>query len=372
MIVIMCWSCIHKERSTAASIETGQRWTEQRANEWYANQAWLIGTNFNPSSAINQLEFWQEETFDLETIDRELEWSAEIGMNCHRVYLHNLLWDQDSVGFLNRIDQYLEIADKYEVKTMFVLLDDVWDPSPELGRQIDPKPHLHNSGWIQAPGTAILGDTSRHGELQGYIRGVINQFANDERVIAWDLYNEPDNTNKAKYTDISDKHIYSEALLRKAFAWAREINPSQPLTCGLWQGDVNKWSNPDSLRSLERLMILNSDIISFHAYDSDTLEVIRKINALKAYNRPILCTEYLARGVGNTFEGLLPIFKRNNVAAINWGLVAGKTNTIYPWSSWEEAFTAEPTLWHHDIFRKDGTPFSQQEIDFISQITSSN
>ena len=320
------------------------------------------------------MEFWQEETFDIETIERELSWSADLGMNIHRVYLHNLLWQQDSIGFLNRVEQYLAISDKYNIKTMLVLLDDVWHPVPKLGKQPIPIPHVHNSGWVQAPGAAILGDTLRHGELEGYIKGVIRKFSNDDRVIVWDLYNEPDNVARdkgRKELELTNKHIYTLALLRKVVKWAKEVNPSQPLTTGLWRGDVNHWGTPDSLPELDKYMIENADIISFHTYDGDMKVVNQKINELKKYGRPLFCTEYLARGVGNTFESVLPIFKENKIGAINWGFVSGKTNTIYPWETWRKKYTSEPEVWHHDILKKDGTPYSEEEVKFISNIIKS-
>ena len=351
--------------------EIGIKWDAEKAWAWYDQQPWLVGTNFNPSTSINQLEFWQEETFDLETIDRELSWSADLGMNLHRVYLHNLLWQQDSIGFLKRVDQYLSTADKYGIKTMLVLLDDVWHPVPRPGKQPNPVPHVHNSGWVQSPGAAILGDSLRHGELEGYIKGVINQFSKDNRVLVWDLYNEPDNRamqEDRRDFEVKNKHIFSLALLKKVVRWAREVNPSQPLTVGLWRGAVEHWGTPDSLPELDKFMVENSDVISFHAYDGDMQVVKQKISELKKYDRPLLCTEYLARGAGNTFESVLPIFKKHKIAAINWGFVSGKTNTIYPWESWRKTYTDEPTVWHHDILRKDGKPFSEEEVSFLSNI----
>ena len=293
----------------------------------------------------------------------------------HRVYLHNLLWDQDSTGFLKRVEQYLAVADSLGIKTMFVLLDDLWHPVPRLGKQPEPVPHVHNSGWVQAPGAEILGDSTRHDELEDYIKGVISKFADDERVAVWDLYNEPDNVADREgraHLEVKNKHIYSLALLRKVFGWAREVNPSQPLTSGLWQGDIENWGEPDQLPDVDRFMVENSDVISFHAYDGDMNRVRKKIEELKSYNRPILCTEYLARGGGNTFQNVLPIFKEHKVAAINWGLVAGKTNTIYPWNSWNSTYTSEPSVWHHDVFRKSGEPYDQEETAFIKNITSRN
>lgn len=347
----------------------GTRWSEAKAWEWQKEQGWMAGANFNPSTAINQLEFFQESTFDRETIDRELAWSAELGMKIHRVYLHNLLWDQDSLGFLSRVDEFLKLANKHNIKTMLVLLDDVWHPIPKLGTQPDPIPFVHNSGWVQAPGAAILGDSLRHHELKNYIKGVMGRFANDTRVVAWDLYNEPDNVanqpGRAEI-EIKDKYTFAFSLLKKVMRWAREVNPSQPLTVGLWQGNHKLWGTPGALRPLERFMVENSDVISFHAYDEPEI-VKEKIVELKKYNRPLLCTEYMARTNGSTFEKILPILKENQIHAINWGFVSGKTNTIFPWSSWNTPFDSIPKIWFHDVYRTDKTPFSEQEIEFLKQ-----
>lgn len=376
LLIVGVFSCADKKKEKKINKKTvpaiAEQWSKEKAWEWYDQQPWLVGANFNPSSSINQLEFWQADTFDPATIDRELKWSANLGMNLHRVYLHNLLWNQDSVGFLKRLDEYLMMANKYGIKTMFVLLDDVWHPVAKLGKQPKPTPHVHNSGWVQAPGAEILGDSTRHDELKGYIKGVLKKFANDKRVLVWDIYNEPDNLagqpGRAAL-EVNDKHIYSLALLRKVFKWSRVVNPSQPLTTGIWRGNIDHWGTPDSLPPIDRYMIENSDVISFHAYDSDMENVKRKIMELKKYERPLLCTEYMARTNNNYFENVLPILREDKIAAINWGFVSGKSNTIYPWKSWDSTFTAEPKIWFHDILRKDGTPYSEAEVKFIKEMT---
>jgi hypothetical protein len=348
-----------------------QQWPVAKAWIWHDAQPWWVGTNFNPSTAINQLEFWQTDTFDAKTIGKELKWSAGLGMNVHRVYLHNLLWEQDAQGFIERLNVYLDIADRHKLKTIFVLLDDVWHPVPKLGKQPEPIPHLHNSGWVQAPGATILGDLNRHDELEPYVKGIISAFADDERVIMWDLYNEPDNVAKGKGRgplEVKNKKIYSLVLLKKVFGWAREVNPSQPLTSGLWKGNSAQWGDIKKLSTINQFMVENSDVISFHAYDASLEKVERKISELKKYNRPLFCTEYLARGLGNDFETLLPLFKKEKIGAVNWGLVDGKTNTKYPWKSWVIKFTEEPDVWHHDIFRADGTPYSNEETRFIKKM----
>ena len=381
LICIIFLSLIFIQCQKSPSPVADYRWTEERAWQWHNENGWMVGTNFNPSTSINQLEFWQEDTYDPETIERELEWSAELGMNMHRVYLHNLLWDQDSIGFLERVDNYLNISESKDIKTLFVLLDDVWHPVPKLGKQPEPIPFVHNSGWVQAPGSEILGDSSRHDELKNYVKGVISHFADDKRVVGWDLYNEPDNVASSdpenlvnninfrglnRGPEVKEKHIYSLSLLKKIFMWAREVNPSQPLTVGLWK-DSETWNDIDNLSAIDRFAISNSDVISFHAY-GDLEETRKKIEDLEQFNRPLLCTEYLARGEQNTFQIMLPLFKEKEIAAVNWGFVAGKTNTAFPWSSWQVEFDSLPKIWHHDIYLPDKTPYDEKEIAFLKDI----
>ena len=214
-----------------------RRWTPEQANNWYSHQPWLVGSNFIPSTAINQLEMWQADSFDLPTIDRELGWAESLGMNTMRVFLHNLLWQQDSAGFLKRMDQFLAVAEKHHIRIMFVLLDSVWDPNPHLGKQRDPRPHVHNSGWMQAPGADLLKDESRwNKELKPYVIGVIAHFRKDKRVLLWDLMNEPDNDSpQYKDQELRNKAEVALQLLKQEWEWARSAQPSQPLTSGVWK-----------------------------------------------------------------------------------------------------------------------------------------
>src|SRR5882762_9581616 len=279
----------------SVSAKAANPWTPQQANDWYSRQPWLVGSNFIPSTAINELEMWQAETFDLPTIDRELTWAESLGMNTMRVFLHNLLW-QDQQGFLARMEQFLRVADKHHIRITFVLLDSVWDPLPKLGKQREPRPHVHNSGWVQAPGAEILRDKSRwKKDLKPYVVGVISHFRNDHRVLMWDLINEPDNGNPAyKSSELSNKAELAFELLKQEWKWAREAKPSQPLTSGVWTGD---WSSDAKLTALYRFQLENSDVISFHSYDPPA-EMQKRIDSLKRYQRPIICTEYMARPRG--------------------------------------------------------------------------
>ena len=344
------------------------RWTEKQAADWYSKQPWLVGSNYIPADAINELEMWQADSFDPKRIDLELGWAEAIGLNTMRVFLHDLLWQQDPAGFQKRIDAFLQIASKHHIKPLFVLFDSCWDPEPRLGKQRAPRPGVHNSGWVQSPGAKALQDPTQYPRLEAYVKGVVGAFAKDERVLGWDVWNEPDNGNGGSYTELEpkNKNELVIALLPRAFAWARAAHPMQPLTSGVWKDD---WSVPEKLGPGAKIQIEMSDVISFHSYDKP--EVFEKrVLSLKQYNRPILCTEYMARGNGSTFQGTLPIAKKYNVAAINWGLVAGKTQTYLPWDSWQHPYTdREPTIWFHEIFRTDGTPYSAEEAGFIQEIT---
>jgi len=336
-----------------------QRWSIEQANEWYASQPWLVGCNFIPSNAINQLEMWQAETFDPETIERELGWAAGIGFNTVRTYLHDLAWQVDPEGFKGRIDHFLEIAARYKIRPILVFFDDCWKRHPRPGVQPAPLPGVHNSGWVQSPGPVVVRrGASVWGRLERYVKDVIGAFANDERILLWDLYNEPGNSLSGKR---------SIPLLRAVFEWARAANPSQPLSVCVWKND----------KKLKEIPLAESDIITFHNY-SPAAKLEKQIAELKKYNRPVICTEWLARTRGSLVNTNLPVFAREQVGCLNWGLVAGKTNTIYTWKStfWLFNFwnrmrgrAPEPRIWFHDLFRADGIPYDPTEIETFKRLT---
>ncbi|MBN8885216.1 MAG: 1,4-beta-xylanase [Rudaea sp.] len=344
------------------------RWSEAKAKTWYAQQRWVLGSNYVPANAINELEMWQADTFDAERIDRELGWAQGLGMNTMRVFLHDLLWQQDAAGFKQRIDRFLAIAAKHGIKPIFVLFDSCWDPEPKLGAQHPPIPGVHNSGWVQSPGVA-LADPAQYPRLERYVKDIIGSFAKDERVLAWDVWNEPDNEGGGHYQarEPKGKDELVAKLLPQVFAWARSAAPTQPLTSGVWHND--DWSDPAKLNPVERTQIEQSDVISFHSYDWPEQFLVR-VRQLEKYGRPLLCTEYMARGNGSTIDGVLPLAKKLDVGMVNWGFVDGKTQTIMPWDSWERPYTLRPpTLWFHDLLRADGSPYRQREADILRALS---
>lgn len=348
----MLSSCGNRKSEKGDSGTKSRIWSTEKANEWGDAQGWLRGCNFNPSSAINQLEMWQAETFDPETIDRELGWAAAIGMNCMRVYLHHVAWDVDRDGFKKRMDQYLQIADRHGIKTMFVFFDDCWNATYQAGKQPDPKPGIHNSGWIRDPGDLLFEDPALIVKLEEYVKDILTTFKEDVRIVMWDLYNEPGNSG---YGD------RSMPLLENVFLWGWQIRPSQPLTVGVWT---------PALKNMNAFQLENSDIITYHNYNGPE-EHQMVIDSLRKYKRPLVCTEYMARSRNSLFTNIMPILKEEHVGAINWGLVAGKSNTKYTWNE-PIPDGSEPPLWFHEIFHPDGTPYLQEEVDLIKTLTSDN
>lgn len=344
------------------------RWTPDKANSWYAKQDWLVGSNFIPSNAINELEMWQPETFDAAEIDKELGWAQSIGMNTMRVFLHDLLWKQDAAGFKSRLDQFLAISAKHNIKPIIVLFDSCWSPFPQLGPQRPPIPGVHNSGWVQSPGAKALENPSEYPRLQEYVNGVVGAFAQDNRILAWDVWNEPNNTNGSSYgaQEPKNKEQLVATLLPQVFQWARQARPSQPLTSGVWDGN---WADRTKLSPIQKIQLEQSDVISFHSYGWPE-DFEQRVGWLKSHGRPIICTEYMARGVGSTFDTILPIAKRENVGAINWGLVAGRTQTYLPWDSWQKPYVlSEPPVWFHEVFFTDGKPYRDREVQLIKSLT---
>lgn len=349
-----------------------RKWSSEKARQWYAQQPWLAGCNFIPSTAVNQLEMWQADTFDPETIERELKWAAGLGFNSVRVFLHDLAWHQDAKGFKERINHFLDIAYQHKIKAMFVFFDDCWRDDPRPGKQPAPRPGIHNSGWVKSPGTKVLKNPAQWDRLEGYVRDIVGTFGSDDRVLVWDIYNEPGNNflismampparRNVKLIGQLLSHFLlpplSKPLVVKAFHWARLEQPVQPLTAGVWYlaGTVGS--------RLNRLLLDQSDVLSFHSYFN--LETtIKIVSTLKKFNRPLFCTEYLARGMNCLFETHLPYYRQEKIAAFNWGLVNGKTQTHYSW--WDYyPYGEEPPIWYHDILRRDGTCYRAEEGEFL-------
>lgn len=347
ILFFLCLNSYTQAQDTTVTV-IGKVWPIEKAKDWYRKHKWINGADFLPSTAINQLEMWQAETFDPNTIDKELGWAKNIGFNTMRVYLHSIAWQKDPSGFKNRVGQYLSIAHKHGIKTIFVFFDDCWNKEGFAGKQPEPKTGIHNSGWVQDPGDPMSKNPANFPALEKYVKDVMTHFKTDERILFWDLYNEPGNSSKLNT---------SFPLLKNVITWARSVEPMQPISIGLWA-----WN----FHALNAMQAVNSDIITYHNYEEPDLHK-RTIDMLKAFGRPIICTEYMARTRNSRFANIMPMLKRENIGAINWGLVAGKSNTIYAWDA-PLPNGEQPIEWFHDVFKKDGTPYREDEVQLIKKL----
>ena len=331
---------------------TAQRWSEEKANEWYAQLPWMAGADYINADAINQIEMWSGDTYNHDQIDKELAWAEDLGFKTLRVYLSSVVYENEPEGMKQRMDDFLTVCQSHGIRPLFVFFDDCWNAESAYGKQPAPKPGVHNSGWVRDPSASLREDTViLYPKMEAYVKDVLTTFKDDDRILLWDLWNEPGN---------SGHDLSTLPLLKRVFGWAREVNPSQPLTSGIW-----RWT--DDFAPLNAFQLEHSDVISYHNYN-DVDDHAQCIKYLTMMNRPLICTEYMARRNKSFFQTIMPLLKANKVVAINWGFVAGKTNTIF---AWDEPLPdlQEPPLWFHDIYRQDGTPFSQEEVDSIKALT---
>ena len=351
-----------------------QQWSKEQAQAWYQQKGWLCGFNYLPSTAVNWTDIWQQETFDAETIDRELGWAADAGYNTLRINLPFIVWEHDRDGLLARIEHFLTLADRHGFSTMLTLMDDCGfsGDEPYLGPQKPPVPGKHNSQAAASPGRDKVCDRDCWPQIERYIRDVIRQFRDDKRVLLWDLYNEPGNrgifaTGTVEVLYDEKLETYAHELMKLAFQWAREEDPEQPLTVCAWRVPPEEEGETFFQHPLDQTALGLSDVVSYHAY-TNTGRMTAIIQQLQQLGRPLFCTEWLARHIGSTIEEQLPLMYTAKVAPYQWGLVRGKTQTWLPWPVIMSGSTDYCRLWFHDVFEENGIPFSRNEIALMRKL----
>ncbi|MBO4475846.1 MAG: cellulase family glycosylhydrolase [Bacteroidales bacterium] len=337
-----------------------QRWSEEKANAWYESQDWPVGCVFVPSNTGTPVDMWAADTFDEELIDRELGMAESLGFNAIRLFMCDIVWQNDRDGYMERLEKYLSLSDKHGIKILLTFFTNGGKiKNPYMDPRPQPVPGIHNSIWMSSPGRDVVNNPDKWPVMEEYLKCVMTKYKDDPRVLAWCLYNEPENT----------KTFNTLPFLESVYRWAREVNPSQPLTSPIWSlpggGNCNM--------PIQAFVLSNSDVISFHCYDNS--EVCgRYVRLLKQFNRPIFCSEWMARTKGSDYFTILPIFKRNKVASFSYGLVNSKQQCHYPWNPKDKdgkdiPYEEEPPVWFHDLFRTDGTPWNPDEIIFIRSLT---
>lgn len=349
---------------SSAPLRSRARWTVEDATAWADRTGWLLGCNFSPSTAGNQLELWQADTFDPDTIDRELGWAATVvGMNSIRLFLHDLAWLVDPDGFLDRLDRVLDLAAGHGISVMPVLFDGIWDPDPRPGPQRAPRPGIHNSTWLQSPGSTVVADRSRWSSLRPYVEAVMDRFRTDERVVLWDLWNEPDSPNPFYADrDPAKKGERIGELLELVWDWAIEVDPLAPLSAGVYLFPAHR---PERASPVARTSIERSDVISFHSYAAEP-GLVSAIDELGRHGRPLVCTEWMGRPTSPV--ALARVLRDRRVGAYTWGLVDGRTQTRYSWSSWLKR-DAPDAPWFHELLHPDGRPYDEAEAELLRQLS---
>jgi len=333
-------------RVDAAGQSGGGRWGQKRIWDWYNRVGTVKGFNYVPRYAVNSTEMWMADTFDPEIIDQELGWASNAGYTSVRVQLQAEVWRHDADGFLERLDKFLELAQRNGMRVVPILFDDLnlAGADPVVGPQSDPLPDAHNSRWTPSPGPSKVADREAWGELESYVNAVIRKFRRDDRVLFWDLYNM---TGSGAMEDVS------LPLMDQTFNWARNADPTQPLAVAAW----TRFGSAMTARKLER-----SDLVTFQSFDTPQ-QAEALLALLQRHDRPLICTDWLMRQNGNDFESMLPLFSAHQVGWFNRGLVNGRTQTWLQQPQFRS--TKDPDLWQHDVFRADGEAYNQKEVEQI-------
>lgn len=356
------------------------RWTETDARSWWRAQPWICGFNFLPSTAVNFLELWHRDTFDPTTIERELGWASAIGFNAMRVNLHYLIWKHDRNGLFERVERCLDIAARHGIRTVLCPLDDCGfgRREPSYGPQPEPLPGVHNSRAVASPGRALVMDRSSWPTVEAYLRDIVRTLRRDERVLFWDLYNEPGNRMEFgpdTYTEFDAALLsHSQALMAACFDWARAEAPEQPMTVGAWLTPLPSSMELPYQNMIDQQALELSDLVTFHAY-SDSARTSRFIDYLAARDRPMACTEWMARSVGSRITDQLPMMKRRDIGCFQWGLVKGRSQTHLPWPTGLMELLGEAHddgTWFHDLLDERGQPYDATEIETIRTLTAGN
>lgn len=353
------------------------RWTEKDAKDWWQARPWVCGFNFLPSTAVNFIEMWHGDTFDMATIERELGWASGIGFNAIRVNLPFLGWQNDCDGLFDRLDRLMGAAAAVGIDTVPCLFDDcgfggeepVWGPQP------DPLPGIHNSRAVASPGRAAVLNPELRPSLEAYVRDVIATYRTDRRILFWDLYNEPGNRmdfDKTAYSQFdADLERHALSLMERSFAIARDVGPEAPLSVAAWTTPLPDEDAHPYQTGIDRSALLHSDIVTFHAY-WNRKRVAQFIDYLEVLDRPILCTEWMARQIDSRISDQLELFHDRGVGCFQWGLVKGRTQTWLPWPDdlvLAHGGRIDRDVWFHDLLDEDGQPYDPGELETIRDLT---
>ena len=361
-----------------------EKWTKEKAWEWYNSRPWIRGFNYVPADCSGWVEMWQEYNHaeKVETMRRELALAKQIGFNAVRQFLAFDVWMYQRESFLKNVEEFLEICHENGLGVLFVLISDGGRPKkkPDFGEinagvfhgsfKVDARmiPGIFPCKDPYVPAAAPAAPAAKPAPLYSpvdepelaekfyeYCEDLASRYAKDERVIVWNIWNEPGNSSRGT---LSVPHM------KRAFEIFRSHDPIQPLCADVW-----RMPKTNILTEEEATAIELSDIISYHDYGSLDHSV-RVIEFLRQYERPMLNTEWLHRVQFNNVATHLPLYYNNNVGVFNWGFVNGKFKGHEPWEAcwrrYAKGEKLEMTKWQHDLLRPNYRPYDPEEIKKFS------
>lgn len=348
-----------------------EKWTCEQANAWYQKIGWLRGCNFIGSDCANRLDMWQKYDCEakLATAERELALCQKIGFNTVRLWANFDVYYAEPDSYMEIFERYIALCAKYGQKVMVVLTHDEDLPRGEefVPKQMGEQKYALgvHQGRFPTPPEMKAKKTKHYMEYPQLrekflemVKRTVSKYARDERIICWNIYNEPG-------IGIQDRCV---EILKALFEAVRAEDPIQPLCADLW-GSIKDGVIPSKG---EKLALELSDIISFHSYQSYE-KLVAEIRFLQRFNRPLFLTEWLHRINHNNVQEIYPLLYLANVSNYCWGFVVGKTQTHEPWTSlweqWDQGVGAryDFTKWQHDLFRPNLRPYDPNEIVLIEK-----
>lgn len=351
------------------------QWSKEKAWEWYNKQPWIRGFNGYPSNCVNRVAMWQEWGHKevIEQVEREFALARQTGFNAVRAIIQFEVWCFEHDSFMNNLEEYIALADKYGIKVMLTLGNDCTVPKEKFkpvvfGEQkvdwgyhsgIEEGPH---SAGLAGAGYCLLDEPEYEKKYYEMVRELAKKYCKDPRLQIWDVWNEPGNGRRDGM---------SLKAMEKFFEIIRSYDPIQPLTADVWS--YTEDFNPK--RDIEKRALELSDVITFHYYGSyaNMVAIIEKLK--NDYGRPLINNEWLNRIADNNVKEIFPLFYLERIGSYHWGLIAGYSQTYEPWGHYfvdylKEGSTLDLTKWQHDLYRFNGLPYDVNEIKTIRRFCS--
>lgn len=193
-------------------------------------------------------------------------------------------------------------------------------------------------------------------EYEQIIRTVVRAYADEDRIVFWDLWNEP------RFEDREETYEQLD-IIEQMVEWCRSENLRQPITSSIIWATIKEDS-----KSLKRMAEVESmmDIHNFHYYNCAINfgeNIYRMMDFLKKLgDRPMVATECLTRTNGSGIPSTFAAFSKYHVNFYIWGLYVNDRNWETRWG--ESTYDPYDPMFHNILY-SDGDAYDSREIDMI-------